>query len=359
MPARLPRPGPPSRPGPAPVALSALGGTSLLPWEEAAASFPESSNWLGAKVVVSVVLVVLAVCICLCAKRLFRGRTLKVSFKITTPGEDECDEEPVDDALWERGVARQTRWIARDPPRRARRATRSLHEGAEQLRAGQQNGYRFGENGYGSESGYRYRPGPDGVTSPEGSPSSSLASRLKLFAMSFEKPVEEPVPETQEPVPKREVIAKPVIDFVKKVDHAAKESPAGKVVNTAVNKAVESTLQQAMRADHAVKESPAGRAVNTAVELTTQQVKESPAGKAVTKAVQSVYGLLEPFPEAVQAYVEPDANMPAPPSVYWRHNAPPYSPSASRRAARENAKIRSASSLPPPVGGPGASKELV
>ena len=134
--------------------------------------------------------------------------------------------------------------------------------------------------------------------------------------------------------------AKPVLDFVKPAANwttqqvqAAKESAAGK----AVNKAVESTVQQ-------VKDSHAGQAVGS----TTQRVKETPAGQAINKAFNFVGELFAPFPEATQAYLEPDSNMPAPPPAYWRR-APPPSPSASRRAAMENAKVR-----PPP-----APKELV
>ena len=281
------------------IGLLTLDEASVNAFEEVAITFFCANDWLGTKVVVSVA--ALLVCVCLCVKRMCRGRG-KVSFRDGDEYED--DEEPVDDDLWERGMARQVRRVTRDPPRRGRRATRSLHEAAP--------------------------PAPR--VDPRSSPVPRSSPRSP--------PVPHPSP-VAKPSPQRgEVIAKPVLDLanwttqqVMRADQAVKESTAGK----AVNKAVESTVQQ-------VKDSHAGKAVD----WTTQQVKESSAGQAVNKAFDFVGELIEPFPEATQAYLEPDSNMPAPPPAYWRR-APPDSPSASRRAARENAKVR-----PPP-----APKELV
>ena len=281
------------------IGLLTLDEASVNAFEEVSVTFFCANDWLGTKVVVSVA--ALLVCVCLCVKRMCRGRG-KVSFRDGDEYED--DEEPVDDDLWERGMARQVRRVTRDPPRRGRRATRSLHEAAP--------------------------PAPR--VDPRSSPVPRSSPRSP--------PVPHPSP-VAKPSPQRgEVIAKPVLDLanwttqqVVRADQAVKESTAGK----AVNKAVESTVQQ-------VKDSHAGKAVD----WTTQQVKESSAGQAVNKAFDFVGELIEPFPEATQAYLEPDSNMPAPPPAYWRR-APPDSPSASRRAARENAKVR-----PPP-----APKELV
>ena len=281
------------------VGLLTLDEASVNAFEEVAVTFFCANDWLGTKVVVSVA--ALLVCVCLCVKRMCRGRG-KVSFRDGDEYED--DEEPVDDDLWERGMARQVRRVTRDPPRRGRRATRSLHEAAP--------------------------PAPR--VDPRSSPVPRSSPRSP--------PVPHPSP-VAKPSPQRgEVIAKPVLDLanwttqqVMRADQAVKESTAGK----AVNKAVESTAQQ-------VKDSHAGKAVG----WTTQQVKESSAGQAVNKAFDFVGELIEPFPEATQAYLEPDSNMPAPPPAYWRR-APPDSPSASRRAARENAKVRP----------PSAPKELI
>lgn len=237
----------------------------------------------------------------------------RVSFRV--PAEDFVEYEPEDDALWLRAVARQARRVARDPPLRARRATRSLHELASR----------------------RLRSEPDEllVTPPVASLGTPLPSVAK------------------KPIMGREVIAKPVLDIVKQVDHAAEDSLAGR----AVNKAVESTAQQVKRVDHAVKESPAGGAVNKAVGSTVQQVKESSAGRAVNKAVEAVGGIFEPFQEAAQAYMDPDSNMPAPPLPYWRQNVPPGSPSASRRASKQRYSRRAC--LASCGASSGVSKELV
>ena len=279
------------------IGLLMLDDASVNAFEEVALTFFCANDWLGTKVVVAVA--VLLICIGFCVQRMCRGKG-KVSFK----DRDEYDEEPLDDDLWERGMARQARRVTSDPPRRGRRATRSLHEAEPPA------------------------PRPDARSSP--APRSSPASRLS--------PIAKPSPQ------RGEVIAKPVLDFVKPAAdwttqqvQAAKESAAGK----AVNKAVESTVQQ-------VKDSHAGQAVGS----TTQRVKETPAGQAINKAFDFVGELFAPFPEATQAYLEPDSNMPAPPPAYWRR-APPASPSASRRAAMENAKVR-----PPPKVRP-APKELV
>ena len=283
------------------LGLLTLDGASVDAFEGVAVTFFCANDWLGTKVVVSVA--ALLICVYLCVKRMCRGRG-KVSFRDGDEYED--DEEPVDDDLWERGMARQVRRVTRDPARRGRRATRSLHEAA--------------------------------PPAPRVDPRSSPVPRSSLRS----SPVPHPSP-VAKPSPQRgEVIAKPVLDYVVK--------PAGKAVNW--------TTQQVMRADQAVKESTAGKAVNKAVESTvqqvkdshagkavdwtTQQVKESSAGQAVNKAFDFVGELFQPFPDATQAYLEPDSNMPAPPSVYWRR-APPDSPSASRRAAKENAKVRPAS----------------
>ena len=288
------------------LGLLTLDEASVNAFEGVAVTFFCANDWLGTKVVVSVA--VLLICVCLCVKRMCRGRG-KVSFKDGDEYED--DEEPVDDDLWERGMARQVRRVTRDPPRRGRRATHSLHE----------------------VGPLATRLDPRSSPVPRSSPRSS--------------PVPRPSP-VMKPSPQRgEVIAKPVLDFVK---------PAGKAVNW--------TTQQVMRPAQAVKESTAGKAVNKAIESTmqqvkdshavkavdwtTQQVKESSAGQAVNKAFDFVGEIFEPFPEATQAYLEPDSNMPAPPPAYWRR-APPDSPSASRRAARENAKVRP----------PSAPKELI
>ena len=300
-----PRPQPPSL-----LALFALDEASLTAFEDAAVTFATANDWLGAKVVAS--LIVLVIFTCLCVTYMCRKKSSRVSFKV--PAEDFVEDEPEDDALWLRAVARQARRVARDPPRRARRATRSLHELARRL---------------------RLEPDELLVTPPVASLGSPLPSVAK------------------KPIMGREVIAKPVLDIVKQVDHAAKESLAGR----AVNKAVESTAQQVKRVDHAVKESPAGRAVNKAVGSTVQQVKESSAGRAVNKAVEAVGGIFEPFKEAAQAYMDPDSNMPAPPPAYWRQNVPPDSPSASRRASKQTYSRRAC--LASCGASSGASKELV
>ena len=273
-----PRPQPPSL-----LALFALDEASLTAFEDAAVTFATANDWLGAKVVAS--LIVLVIFTCLCVTYMCRKKSSKVSFKV--PAEDFVEDEPEDDALWLRAVARQARRGARDPPRRARRATRSLHELARRL---------------------RLEPDELLVTPPVASLGSPLPSVAK------------------KPIMGREVIAKPVLDIVKQVDRAAKESLAG-------------------------------RAVNKAVGSTVQQVKESSAGRAVNKAVEAVGGIFEPFKEAAQAYMDPDSNMPAPPPAYWRQNVPPDSPSASRRASKQKYSRRAC--LASCGASSGASKELV